>query len=158
MEEVAVRSLAVVRGPVVSLYRMVVGLLFVCHGMASLFGVLGGAAGTHRAIPAGTWPGWWAALIQLVAGVLVFVGLGTRGAAVLASGSMAYAYFTVHQERALLPIQNGGELAVLFCWSFLLLVLTGPGPWSLDALAASRFAPARAQTVRRLEPEREPAV
>jgi putative oxidoreductase len=127
------------QGPVVSLFRIVVGLLFVCHGAASLFGVLGGALGTHRAIPAGTWPSWWAALIQLVAGLLVLVGLGTRPAAVVASGSMAYAYFTVHQERALFPIQNGGEPAVMFCWSFLLIALTGPGPWSLDALSGNRL-------------------
>ncbi|GAA5201286.1 DoxX family protein [Rugosimonospora acidiphila] len=125
------------RGPVASLFRIVVGLLFVCHGAASLFGVFGGAVDTHRAIPVGTWPDWWAALIQLVAGLLVFVGLGTRPAAVLASGSMAFAYFTVHQERALFPIQNGGEPAVLFCWSFLLIALSGPGPWSLDALAGN---------------------
>ncbi len=134
------RSFGRFNEPVVSLFRMVVGLLFTCHGLASLFGVLGGAVGTHRSVPAGTWPGWWAALIELVTGVLVFVGLGTRFAALVASGTMAYAYFTVHQQHALLPIQNGGEPAALFCWSFLLLVVTGPGPWSLDALATKRFA------------------
>jgi putative oxidoreductase len=120
-----------IRGPVISLYRIVLGILFVCHGAASIFGVLGGSIGTHRALPVGLWPSWWAALIQLVAGAFVLAGLLTRPAALLASGSMAYAYFTVHQERALLPIQNGGEAAVLFCWSFLLLALIGPGPWAL---------------------------
>jgi putative oxidoreductase len=59
-------------------------------------------------------------------------------AGLLASGSMAYAYFTVHAEHALLPIQNGGELAALFCWSFFLLAITGGGPWSLDALVFGR--------------------
>jgi putative oxidoreductase len=127
------------QGPVVSLFRIVVGLLFVCHGAASVFGVFSGAVDTHRAIPAGVWPSWWAALIQLVTGLLVLVGLGTRPAAVLASGSMAYAYFTVHQEHALFPIQNGGEPAVMFCWSFLLIALTGAGPWSLDALVGDRL-------------------
>jgi putative oxidoreductase len=130
-------------GPAVSLFRVVIGLLFICHGAATIFGVLGGSTGTHRATPVGTWPGWWAALIQLVCGALVLVGFGTRLAGTLASGSMAYAYFTVHAERALLPIQNGGEAAVLFCWSFLLLVITGPGPWSLDTLVFGRSAPAR---------------
>jgi putative oxidoreductase len=125
-------------GPVVSLFRVVVGLLFVCHGAASLFGVLGGAVGTHKAVPVGAWPGWWAALIQLGCGALVMVGFATRLAGTLASGSMAYAYFTVHVGHAVWPIQNGGELAVLFCWSFLLLVFTGPGPWSVDALTARR--------------------
>ena len=120
------------KGGVLSGYRIVLGLLFACHGTATLFGVLGKA---HSA-QVGAWPGWWPALIQLVAGALVLVGLGTRTSAFLASGSMAYAYFTAHQEHALWPIQNGGELSVLFCWSFLLLVVTGPGPWSVDALIA----------------------
>jgi len=122
------------QGIVVSLFRIVIGLLFLCHGAASLFGVLGGAFGKGHTVAIGIWPGWYAALIQLVAGALVMVGLGTRIAAFLASGSMAYAYFTVHQEHALFPIQNGGELSVLFCWSFLLLVVTGPGALSIDSL------------------------
>jgi putative oxidoreductase len=127
-----------IQGPLVSLFRIVVGLLFTTHGVASLFGVFGGATGTHRSLPVGAWPSWWAALIQLAAGVLAVAGFRTRPAALLASGSMAYAYFTVHQERALLPIQNGGDLAALFCWSFLLLAVIGPGPWSIDAMAAGR--------------------
>ncbi|MFI1163138.1 DoxX family protein [Streptomyces sp. NPDC020801] len=123
------------------LFRIVVGLLFACHGAASLFGVLGGAAGTHGGtLPAGTWPGWYAAVIQLACGVLVLLGLGTRAAAFLASGSMAYAYFDVHQRAALWPIQNGGELPVLFCWSFLLLVFTGTGAFGLDGLISRRSA------------------
>ena len=123
------------------LFRIVVGLLFACHGAASLFGVLGGAAGTHGGtVPTGTWPFWYAAVIQLVAGALILVGLGTRGAAFIASGSMAYAYFDVHQSNALWPIQNGGELPVLFCWAFLLLVFTGSGALGLDRLFASRSA------------------
>lgn len=120
--------------PMISLFRIVVGLLFTAHGIASLFGVLGGATGTHRSLPVGAWPSWWAALIQLIAGVLVLVGFLTRPAALLASGSMAYAYFTVHQEKALLPIQNGGDLAALFCWSFLLVAVLGPGRWALDTV------------------------
>lgn len=112
------------------LFRIVIGLLFACHGAASLFGVIGGTAG--GAIPAGTWPGWYAAVIQLVAGALVLLGLGTRSAAFVASGSMAYAYFNVHQPEALFPLQNGGEAAAVFCWAFLLLAFTGPGAPALD--------------------------
>ncbi|MFF7727693.1 DoxX family protein [Streptomyces sp. NPDC008001] len=124
---------------VLSAFRVVIGLLFTCHGAASLFGVLGGAAGTHGGtIPAGTWPGWYAAAIQLVAGVLVLLGAGTRSAALIASGSMAYAYFDVHQSMALWPIQNGGEASAMFCWGFLLLVFTGPGALSLDRLFSRR--------------------
>jgi putative oxidoreductase len=117
-----------------SLFRVIVGALFVCHGVATIFGVLGGSAGTGGAAPVGAWPGWWAALIQLVGGALVMLGLGTRAAALLCSGSMAYAYFTIHQEKSLLPIQNGGEAAVMFCWTFLLIALAGPGTWALDTL------------------------
>ncbi|MFF9505475.1 DoxX family protein [Streptomyces sp. NPDC014724] len=115
------------------LFRIVVGLLFACHGTASLFGVLGGAMG-GGSIPAGTWPGWYAAVIQLVGGGLVALGLGTRVAALISSGSMAYAYFKVHQPEALFPLQNGGEPSAVYCWAFLLLVFTGPGALALDRL------------------------
>ncbi|MER6027985.1 DoxX family protein [Streptomyces sp. NPDC001851] len=126
---------------VLGLFRIVIGLLFAVHGAASLFGVLGGAAGTHGGtIPSGTWPGWYAAVIQLAAGALVFLGLGTRGAALIASGSMAFAYFDIHQRVALWPIQNGGELAALFCWAFLVLVFTGSGAFGLDRLVGRRTA------------------
>ncbi|MCH0565271.1 MULTISPECIES: DoxX family protein [unclassified Streptomyces] len=124
---------------VLGLFRIVVGLLFACHGAASLFGVLGGAAGTDGGtIAAGTWPGWYAAAIQLLGGGLVLLGLGTRAAALLASGSMAYAYFDVHQPAALWPLQNRGEASALFCWAFFLLVFTGSGAFGLDRLLARR--------------------
>ncbi|MGG2463279.1 DoxX family protein [Streptomyces sp. RGM 3693] len=117
-----------------ALFRIVVGLLFACHGAASLFGVLGGAMGTGHSLPTGTWPGWYAAVIQLAGGILVLLGLGTRAAAFISSGSMAYAYFSMHQPHGLWPIQNGGEAAAMFCWAFLLIVFTGPGSWALDRL------------------------
>ncbi|MET9951624.1 DoxX family protein [Streptomyces sp. NPDC006339] len=120
------------------LFRIVIGLLFACHGAASLFGVLGGADGSGGTLPTGAWPGWYAAVIQLVAGGLVLVGLCTRGAAFIASGSMAYAYFDVHQPQALFPLQNAGEAAALFCWAFLLLVFTGSGALGLDTLFRTR--------------------
>ncbi|MFI1645379.1 DoxX family protein [Streptomyces avidinii] len=117
----------------VGLFRIVTGLLFASHGAASLFGVLGGAHGGGT-VATGTWPGWYAAAIQLVAGALILLGLGTRAAAFVASGSMAYAYFTVHQPGALWPLQNGGEASAMFCWAFLLLVFTGPGALAVDGL------------------------
>ncbi|MCZ4124808.1 DoxX family protein [Streptomyces sp. H39-S7] len=129
---------------VLSLFRIVIGLLFTCHGAASLFGVLGGAFGGGT-VAAGTWPGWYAALIQFVGGGLVTLGLGTRYAALICSGSMAYAYFTEHQQHALWPIQNGGEPAALYAWTFLLIVVTGPGRWSLDALLGRLAATDSAQ-------------
>ncbi|WP_372665399.1 DoxX family protein [Amycolatopsis kentuckyensis] len=125
------------REHVIGLYRIVIGFLFACHGVKTLFGVLGAKA------PAavGAWPGWWAAVIQLVCGALICVGLGTRAAAVLGSGSMAFAYFTVHLPAGLLPIQNGGEAATLFCWGLLAVAFVGPGRFALGNLPALHRTP-----------------
>ncbi|MGV9308875.1 MULTISPECIES: DoxX family protein [unclassified Nonomuraea] len=117
-------------GPyVLSLFRIVVGLMFACHGAAKLFGVLGG-----EVVPAGSWPAWYAGIIELVGGSLLIVGLFTRIAALICSGEMAYAYFLVHQPKALWPLQNQGELAAVYSWSFLLIAVLGPGVWALDTL------------------------
>ncbi|MEU5436195.1 DoxX family protein [Streptomyces sp. NPDC020719] len=131
---------------VLGLFRVVTGFLFACHGAASLFGWFGGAAGTGGALAAGTWPNWYAAVIQLVCGLLIMAGLFTRSAAFLASGSMAYAYFDVHQSGALLPLQNGGEAPAMFCWAFLLLVFTGPGALALDQLIGGRRTASPSET------------
>ncbi len=120
-------------GVVLSLFRVVTGLLFACHGAASVFGVLGGAHGGGT-VEFGSWPRFWAAVIQLVCGGLVLIGLGTRVGATVASGSMAYAYFVHHQAEGLWPIVNGGESAAMFCWMFLLVAVLGPGPYALDTL------------------------
>lgn len=125
---------------VLSMFRIVVGFLFLCHGSASLFGLLGGAYGTGGALEPGTWPEWYAALIQLFGGTLIAIGALTRPAALVSSGSMAYAYFTVHHPKSLWPLENGGELAVLFCWAFLLIVFMGPGPVALDAVIGRRYS------------------
>ncbi len=135
-----VRVIASNQSRILSLFRIVTGFLFACHGAAGLFGILGGAPGGH-AIPFGTWPGWWAAAIEFGGGALIALGLVTRIAAVLCSGTMAYAYFTVHQPHALFPMQNGGEPAALFCWVFLALAFLGPGRWSIDHLIRREPAP-----------------
>ncbi|MFF9347364.1 DoxX family protein [Streptomyces sp. NPDC014734] len=134
---------------VLGLFRIILGLLFTCHGAAALFGLFGSSS-----IAAGTWPKWYAAVIELIGGALVALGLGTRIAALISSGSMAYAYFTVHQPEGLLPIQNGGEAAAIFCWIFLLLVFTGPGAMSLDRL----FARGSTERAEDHAPDRAPAV
>jgi putative oxidoreductase len=122
-------------GVVLSAVRIVVSFLLMLHGIAVLFGVLGGTSGhAGGTAPVGQWPIWWAALIQLVGGGLVLIGLFTRPAALVCSGTMAYAYFSVHQPRAPLPIQNAGELAALYAWVFLLIATLGPGPYALDTL------------------------
>jgi putative oxidoreductase len=117
------------REDLLSLFRIVVGLLFTCHGLAKLFGLFDG-----HVVQFGVWPGWFAAVIELVGGLAVLLGVGTRVAAVLCSGEMAFAYFTAHQEKALWPIQNGGELAAVYSWVFLLIAVFGPGTHTLITL------------------------
>ncbi|MBD0837409.1 MULTISPECIES: DoxX family protein [unclassified Streptomyces] len=120
------------------LFRIVVGLLFACHGASKLFGAFGG-----RTVDAGAWPNWYAAVIELVGGSLVLLGLGTRAAAFISSGAMAYAYFKVHQPSALWPIENSGEGAAMYCWAMFLLIFTGSGAFGLDRLFAKRRTPVR---------------
>jgi putative oxidoreductase len=128
------------RGPIWSLFRAVVGFLFALHGASTVFGVFGGNRGSGHAAAMGSWPGWYAGVIELVCGLLVMVGLLTVPAAFLASGSMAYAYFTVHQPHALLPLENGGDAPALFCWAFLAIAVVGAGPWSIDEMRRSTTA------------------
>jgi putative oxidoreductase len=116
-----------------SLYRIVIGFLMACHGASSLTGFPAKPTTGHTISPT-TWPGGVAAALQLVFGLLVLIGLGTRLSAVVLSGTMAYAYFSVHQKHALLPMANGGEPAALFSWAFLLIAIVGAGPLALDAL------------------------
>lgn len=117
-----------------SVTRIVVAFLFACHGAQSLFGMFGAT----RAVAVGSWPGWWAAVIELVGGLLVLLGLFTRPAAILCSGAMAYAYFVVHQPAALLPLQNKGELSALYSWIFVLIAILGPGTIALDVVLRRR--------------------
>ena len=114
---------------VLAVFRIVIGALFALHGTAKLFGWPASKSG---AVPFGSWPFWWAGVIELVVGLLVALGLFARLAALLGSGAMAFAYFTEHQPDGLLPIQNGGELAVLYCFALLLIAFTGPGAFALS--------------------------
>lgn len=109
-------------------FRIVFGLLFLLHGTSKLLGFPGGPQ-----VPVGTWPFWYAGVIEVVVGVLVTVGLFTRLAALVGAGQMAVAFFWQHLPKDVWPINNGGEPAVLFCFGFLLLAFTGGG-----ALAVSR--------------------
>ncbi len=122
------------RATLLSMVRIVVSFLFACHGAKILFGVIEGIDGHGATAPVGSWPIWWAGAIELLCGTLVLLGLFTKPAALLCSGAMAFAYFTVHQPQALLPLQNHGELAVLYCWMFLLIATLGPGPFALDTI------------------------
>ncbi|MGW4245454.1 DoxX family protein [Nocardia sp. NPDC004722] len=127
---------ATVGGVVLGLFRILIGISFALHGCSELFGKPVHAYGHLPALFA--WPHWWAGVIELVAGAAVALGLGTRLAALLCSGAMAYAFLTVHLKHGILPIVNGGEPAALFCWSFFLIAVLGPGAFALDTLLSTR--------------------
>lgn len=117
-------------GYVYALMRIVVGLAFAQHGAQKLLGLLGGTDGAGATVEMVSLMGV-AGVIELGGGLLVAVGLLTRPAAFLASGLMAAAYFLAHAGRGFWPIENGGELAVLFCFVFLYIAFQGGGPLSL---------------------------
>jgi putative oxidoreductase len=113
------------------LLRIVAGLLFACHGAQKLFGVFGGIGGQPGAsVPLFSLMGL-AGCIELVGGLLIAFGVLTSLAAFIASGQMAFAYFMQHFPRGFWPIQNGGELAVLYCFLFLYIAANGVGMWGV---------------------------
>jgi putative oxidoreductase len=112
--------------PVYAVFRLVFGALFAFHGAQKLFGMFGG-----QTMAVGTLP-WFAGVIELACGVLIAIGLLAGIAAFLASGEMAAAYFMMHAPKATWPIQNQGELAVLYCFAFLYISARGAGMLSID--------------------------
>ena len=113
-----------------TLMRIVVGLAFAQHGAQKLLGLLGGTDGLGGSVEMLSLMGL-AGAIELAGGLLVAVGLLTRLAAFICSGQMAAAYFMAHAGRSVWPIENGGELAVLFCFVFLYIASRGGGSFSL---------------------------
>ncbi len=111
------------------LLRVAVGVSFAQHGAQKLFGVLG----MKQAVPLTSQLGA-AGIIEFVGGIMVALGLFTSPVAFVASGEMAYAYFTRHFPHGAWPIQNGGELAVLYCFTFLYIFAIGGGKLSLDSV------------------------
>jgi putative oxidoreductase len=107
--------------------RIVAGLLFLWHGTQKIFGFP-----VPMPADAPAFVVWVAGGIELVGGMLVLVGFYTKPAAFLCSGLMAAAYWMAHGTRALFPLENGGELAVLYCFVFLFLAAHGSGIWSVD--------------------------
>jgi len=112
-----------------ALMRIIFGFLFVWHGTQKLFGV---PLPAHEGTPA--FVTYIAGPIELVAGLLVMIGLFTVWAAFLSSGLMAFAYWMVHGTKGLLPLVNQGELAVLYCFIFLFISAYGSGIWSVDSV------------------------
>lgn len=119
-----------------SLLRVVAGLLFMLAGTSKFF-----------AYPVGLPPGvtvdfpsqiWFGALLEVVGGALLVLGLFTRPTAFILAGEMAVAYFQFHAPQGFWPTVNGGLPAVLYCFIFLYLSAAGPGPWSLDRLRKRR--------------------
>jgi putative oxidoreductase len=113
-----------------ALLRIVTGYIFLWHGAGKLFGFPGDQASGYMF--------WLAGPIELIGGILVMIGLFTRPVAFLCSGFAAAAYWMAHGSfsappgSALLPITNGGELAVLYCFVFLHIAARGAGIWSVD--------------------------
>jgi putative oxidoreductase len=122
-----------------ALLRIVAGLLFLEHGTAKLFGFPVFPDGMPDPLPTIILA---SAIIELVTGLLVALGLFTRLAAFIAAGEMAVAYFMVHFPKSFWPIVNMGEAAILYCFIFLFLAAAGAGAWSMDS-ARTRNAPIR---------------
>jgi putative oxidoreductase len=119
---------------ILSIFRIVVGLLFMQHGLQKWFGFPvpnPSFANIQLVSMIGV-----AGIIEITCGALVAVGLFTRYAALLASGEMAVAYlfYANRMARGLTPIVNGGNMEVLYCFAFLLIAFAGAGTWSLDAM------------------------
>ena len=121
-------------GQLYAVMRIVVGFLFLWHGMQKLFGFPPLPEGIE--MPA--FVKFVAGPIELFGGVLVMLGLFTRWAAFLCSGLMAAAYWMAHGRSALLPVMNGGELAAAYCFVFLYISARGSGIWSVDAARGDR--------------------
>ena len=111
-----------------AILRIVAGLLFAFHGSQKLFGFPGDGNGMPLASMMG-----FAGIVELVGGLLIAIGLFTSWAAFIASGQMAFAYFMAHAPKGTFPIENQGELAMLFCFLFLYIAARGAGIWSVDA-------------------------
>ncbi|MDP9422491.1 MAG: DoxX family protein [Pseudomonadota bacterium] len=116
-------------GEALSLLRIVAALLFVLHGTSKLVNF----PPFPMPLPH---PGdltWFGAILEVVGGLMLLVGIFSRPVAFILSGEMAVAYWMFHAPRSTFPSENMGEPAILFCFIFLLIAAAGPGPWSLDA-------------------------
>jgi putative oxidoreductase len=115
-----------------SILRIVAGFLFLCHGSQKLFSF---PPAGHMIQP---YVVFIAGPIEFFGGLLVMFGLLTRWAAFICSGEMAYAYWFVHSSNAALPLLNGGELAIIYCFLFLFISAHGSGTFSIDHILKKR--------------------
>ena len=121
-----------------SLVRIMMGMVFLNFGVAITLGI--------PALPrfASVVPfslGWFAGWIELITGPLIILGLYTRSAAFIASGTMAVGYFARHAPLGYTPVSNGGAAAIALCFVFFYIAVAGGGCWSLDALRLRQSQP-----------------
>lgn len=122
-----------------ALMRIIIALLFACHGAQKVFGWFGGIDGKGTAAPLSSLFGV-AGTIEMITGFLITIGLLAGYAAFIASGQMAAAYFIGHFPNGIWPIENKGEEAVFYCFVFLYMAARGAGIWSIDG-ARQRSSP-----------------
>lgn len=115
--------------------RIVTALIFMEHGTQKLFGF---PAPPQSGLPPAFSLFWIGAIMEFGGGILILLGFMTRPVAFLLAGEMAVAYWAFHATRNFYPALNGGDAAILYCFIFLLLVVTGPGAWSIDGARSAR--------------------
>ena len=125
-----------------SILRMMVGLLYMEHGLAKVLGFP--LQPNHAPYALFTLNPGLQGLLELVGGLLLALGLFTRCVAFVLAGNMAVAYFMVHAPRSFFPLLNGGELAIVYCFVFLYFWIAGGGEWGLDRLRVSALSASRA--------------
>lgn len=125
------------QGPLLSILRIVAALLYIEHGTSKLFGFPSLAPMMTAPTSPLSFIGF-AGVLELVGGAILLVGLFTRPVAFILSGQMAVAYWIAHAPRSVYPTINMGDAAILFCFIFLYIAASGPGPWSLDATRGRR--------------------
>ncbi|WP_306061358.1 DoxX family protein [Natronococcus wangiae] len=118
-------------------FRVLVGLLFMQHGAQKLFGLFGGVDGSGSTASLLSIYGV-AGVIELIGGLLLVIGVLTRLVALIATGQMVVAQFIAHLPEGVIPIQNDGELGLLYIAAFLVLILYGSGRYSLERLFLDR--------------------
>ena len=113
------------------LFRIFIGLLFLQHGLQKVFGMFGGMDGKGATVALSSLFGA-AGIIELVAGILITIGLLTRLMAIISAVEMLVAYFMVHAPGGLVPLVNQGELALLYFAAFLVILAYGARRWSIE--------------------------
>ena len=108
-----------------SILRIVTGLLFMEHGLQKFFGFPAAGPELNTLL-------WTQGAIELIGGLLLLLGIFTRLVAFIMAGDKAVAYFMAHFPKSFFPVANGGDAAILYCFVFLFLFVAGGGAWSVD--------------------------